>query len=146
MSNAPIAEFQGPYRFLSNFWPAPVYLDNIRYLTVEHAYQAAKTLDRPTRIYIGAAPTPASAKRRAKEIPPEHLRRNWRSVQIDIMRDLLHQKFAIDTDLGRQLVATGDRELIEGNVWGDTFWGVCNGRGQNNLGKLLMEIRRELIS
>ena len=25
---------------------------------------------------------------------------------------------------------------------GDTFWGVCNGVGQNNLGYLIMEIKR----
>jgi predicted NAD-dependent protein-ADP-ribosyltransferase YbiA (DUF1768 family) len=42
------------------------------------------------------------------------------------------------------LKATGDEELVEGNWWNDTFWGVCNGVGENNLGKLLMKIRAEL--
>ena len=33
---------------------------------------------------------------------------------------------------------------IEGNTWNDTFWGVCNGQGQNWLGKILMLVRSEL--
>jgi hypothetical protein len=46
--------------------------------------------------------------------------------------------------LKQLLLATGDKELIEGNTWGDTFWGVCNGIGQNHLGKILMAKRTEL--
>lgn len=40
-----------------------------------------------------------------------------------------------------KLIATGDSQLIEGNTWGDTYWGVCRGKGQNKLGKLLMKVR-----
>lgn len=43
------------------------------------------------------------------------------------------------------LINTGDAELIEGNSWGDTFWGECNGIGENNLGKILMKIRKEIV-
>jgi predicted NAD-dependent protein-ADP-ribosyltransferase YbiA (DUF1768 family) len=59
------------------------------------------------------------------------------------MRDLLRQKFA-HPELRRLLLATGDAELVEGNTWGDRFWGVCAGRGQNHLGRLLMAIRAEI--
>lgn len=145
IDSEPIREFQGKYRFLSNFWPAVVILDGVRYPTVEHAYQAAKTFDQDCRIYVGSAPTPGSAKKRAREIPFEHQRRASDTVKIEIMRDLLRQKFR-HTDLKRKLIDTGDRELIEGNVWGDTFWGVCNGKGKNHLGKLLMEVRAEIAA
>lgn len=138
-----ISEFQGPYRFLSNFWPAMVQLDEVNYPTVEHAYQAAKTFDPKWRLYVGNAPTPSSAKRRAKDIPFEDIRKDWRRVNEGIMLDLLRQKFA-SNKLRDQLLATGEEELIEGNTWGDTFWGVCNGKGQNRLGKMLMQIREEL--
>lgn len=60
------------------------------------------------------------------------------------MESLLRQKFNKNTFLGKRLIETKDIELIEGNTWGDTFWGVCNGRGQNILGKLLMKIRDEI--
>jgi len=59
------------------------------------------------------------------------------------MTDLVRQKFS-NPQLAKQLLDTKDFELIEGNTWGDTFWGVCSGKGQNNLGKILMQIRNEL--
>ena len=59
------------------------------------------------------------------------------------MRDLLRNKFS-EPDLAARLLATGSTELIEGNNWNDTFWGVCRGRGRNMLGQLLMEVREEI--
>ena len=56
------------------------------------------------------------------------------------MEFVLRQKFA-HPDLLAMLLATGDMELVEDNDWDDTYWGVCNGLGQNHLGKLLMKIR-----
>lgn len=43
-----------------------------------------------------------------------------------------------------KLLATRDRMLIEGNDWGDTFWGMVDGEGENNLGKILMRVREEI--
>jgi len=48
--------------------------------------------------------------------------------------------------LAQKLVDTGARDLIEGNTWGDTFWGISGGKGENNLGKLLINQREELVS
>jgi len=62
------------------------------------------------------------------------------------MEELLFIKFGgKEPLLTRALIATGDTELIEGNDWEDTFWGVCNGMGENNLGKLLMKVRQSLF-
>ncbi len=62
------------------------------------------------------------------------------------MRDLLRQKFA-RPDLRQALLDTGAAELIEGNNWGDRQWGrvLVKGKwiGQNQLGKLLMQVRDE---
>jgi hypothetical protein len=63
-------------------------------------------------------------------------------VKLDVMLGLLRRKFT-QLDLRRQLLATGDAELIEDNDWGDHFWGVCMGVGENHLGKLLMQVRGE---
>ena len=60
------------------------------------------------------------------------------------MYKLLQQKFSKNSILGKKLEATGQQDLVENNTWNDTFWGVCNGKGQNNLGKLLMQVRKEL--
>jgi len=135
-----IEEFSGEYRWLSNFWPSPVQLDGVTYPTVEHAYQAAKTLDEEGRKSILAAPTPGKAKRTGRKVP---MRPDWEDVKISVMEDLLRQKFAPRSPLGRMLAATGERQITEGNAWGDVFWGVSKGAGQNHLGRLIMKIRDE---
>jgi ribA/ribD-fused uncharacterized protein len=135
-----ITSFSGKYRFLSNFWPCQVTLDSVTYSSVEHAYQAAKTLNVDHRALIASFLTASEAKRYGRRLS---LRRDWYDVRIPTMEFLLRQKFATDS-LKRQLIATGDCTLIEGNTWGDRFWGQCNGTGLNELGKLLMKIRSEL--
>ena len=137
---AVIAFFQGQYRWLSNFWPAEVKLDGVIYPTVEHAYQAAKTINQAARLAIAAQPTPGMAKRAGKLLP---IREDWDDIKLDLMEDLVQQKFQHE-DLRAKLLATGDEELQEGNIWGDRFWGVCRGHGANHLGKLLMKIRTAL--
>lgn len=135
-----IKEFRGEYRFLSNFWPATVVLDEVEYPTVEHAYQAAKCRHRSDRVYIRAAETPGEAKKRGRQV---EIRRDWDDIKLSTMERLLRQKFSQEP-LRSKLIATGDQELIEGNAWGDTFWGVSWGKGWNHLGKLLMAIREEM--
>lgn len=133
----PITIFTGPYRWLSNFWPAPLVYEDQFYPTVEHAYVAVRTLNRDVRKTIAELDTPGKAKRFGCDII---LRHDWEMVKLTVMEDLLERKFAI-TQLRLLLQSTAPRRLIEGNTWGDTFWGVCNGVGDNHLGELLMKIR-----
>lgn len=135
-----IDSFTGEWRCFSNFWFATVYLDGVAFPTVEHAYQAAKTLDPVARRSIHAARAPGVAKRMGQTV---RLRPDWDAVKVEVMTDLVRQKFMRDFSLRQQLLRTGDAELVEGNNWGDTFWGVCNGVGQNHLGYILMQIRTE---
>lgn len=139
-SPEPIDSFNGPYAWLSNFYPAAVKLDGVVYVTLEHAFQAAKTLDPAERREIQLCSSPGQAKRLDRKVK---LRRDWESVKVAVMRGLLRNKFT-DSDLARLLRDTGDCELIEGNSWNDRFWGVCGGVGKNWLGRLLMEVRKEL--
>lgn len=134
-----ITSFKDSFRFLSNFWPAQVKLDDVFYDSVEQAYVAAKTTDPAWRNKVRQCVSAAEAKRLGKRIP---LRSDWGIVRLGIMENLVRQKFA-DPELRMRLDLTGDVELVEGNTWGDTFWGVCNGRGENHLGKILMKIRNE---
>jgi ribA/ribD-fused uncharacterized protein len=136
-----ITSFSGTYGWLSNFHPSTVEVDRENYATVEHAYQASKTFDHAHRRRIREATRPADARRIGRTIS---LRADWQTARLSVMADLLRQKFAADTPLAALLVATGDYELVEGNTWGDHFWGVCRGRGENHLGRLLMARRDEL--
>ncbi len=142
-----ITSFHDQHEFLSNFSPSPVILDGVTYPTVEHAFQAAKTLDSGYRQAICTADTPARAKRLGRLVP---LRADWEKVKFDVMRSLLDQKFAPGTELAQKLIATYPEELIEGNTWGDRFWGAVLVSGQwdgsNWLGRLLMQIREVLVA
>ena len=139
-----ILTFDGPHYFLSNFYPQPIIFDGRRWATSEHAYQAAKAIIVEQREEIAAASTPGVAKRLGKKAV---LREDWEAVKAPIMRAILEAKFSIPK-LREMLLSTGNLRLIEGNTWGDTFWGVdIRSRvGQNMLGKLLMGIREEIRS
>lgn len=132
-----IGEFQGQYRWLSNFWPLR------GGWTLEHWFQRGKATCQEDVDYIMAAPRPGIAKRRGREI---ECRRDWDEVKDDLMLRLVRRKF-MDPELAGKLLATGDQELVEGNSWHDNYWGVCHcgcGKGENRLGKILMRVRDEL--
>lgn len=135
----PITSFSGKWHFLSNFYPSYIKLDDKTYDSVEHAYQAAKTEDEEDRNRIRNAPSPGEAKRLGRRVT---IRPDWNEVKVDVMLALLRQKFSKSVYKG-WLLSTGDAEPVEGNTWGDTFWGVCNGIGENWLGRLIMQVRKE---
>jgi ribA/ribD-fused uncharacterized protein len=136
-----IDSFAGEYRFLSNFYPAKCTFEGVEYDTSEHAYQAAKTIDELEREVIREAKSAGAAKRLGKKVT---LRDDWNSIKISVMRDVLKSKFS-DPVLAQLLIDTGDVEIIESNTWGDTFWGVCNGHGENWLGRCLMGLRASMV-
>lgn len=136
----PIAEFENEYRWLSNFWMSDVKMYGKIYPSVEHAYQAAKTLDLALREKMRLCKTAAGVKKMGRKLV---IREDWESIKISVMEELVTRKFQ-NTELRAKLLATGDAELIEGNWWKDFFWGVCNGVGENNLGKILMRIRDKI--
>ena len=118
-----INSFKGAYAFLSNFYPCEIHFEGAIYPSVEHAYQASKTVVYAEKENIRLARGPGIAKQRGKTVT---LRKEWDDPQfrIDTMRGLLQEKFS-DPPLVNMLLTTGDEELIEGNWWGDKFWGVC---------------------
>lgn len=149
-----VTHFRDKYRFLSNFYPCEVwYGDSVNgatYPTTEHAYQAAKSLHIHERERIRLAETPAKAKELGRNLI---LRSDWEVYKLVVMEKLLRLKFKPDSELARRLLATGEEELMEGNTWGDRFWGCTPEyddrnesywKGNNHLGKLLMKIRKEL--
>lgn len=132
--------FFGKYRFLSNFATVKIRYAGLLFSTVEHAYVAAKTLDPQKHRYIATIEFPGEAKQYGKRL---QLRPDWDVVKFQFMQDFLIQKF-IQEPYQTKLLNTDDMHLEETNYWGDTVWGVCNGVGENNLGKLLMRVRKGL--
>ncbi len=137
-----IDNFSGKYRFLSNFHPSVIMMGGMYCRTVEHAYQASKSLDSLERRQIIEAATPGMAKKLGQWVI--HKVPNWQEIKVTVMTDLVNQKFTKHADLRTLLLMTEEEELIEGNTWNDTFWGVCKGKGENHLGQILMLVRSNI--
>lgn len=130
------------YFFLSNFYTTPVLFECILYTSSENAYQAAKVPVelRDERWSTHATITPAQSKKLGRKLP---LRPDWNEVKDDVMRKIVAEKFK-NVELMKKLIETHPYDLVEGNWWGDVYWGVCKGTGKNMLGKILMELRGRL--
>ena len=135
-----IKKFTGKYKFLSNFYPCFVTYKGIRYPSVEHAFQAAKTFDNNQRFAFCIVPTASDAKKLGRKLK---LRNDWEQIKEEVMYECLKSKFS-NENLKEMLLQTGDAYIEEGNNHGDKIWGTVNGQGQNKLGKLLMKIREEI--
>ena len=139
--------FQGEYRFLSNFYQAQFDWDFWPYWTsAEAAFQSAKCRNKADREkFTSFHVTPDMAKKMGRQV---ELRQDWEQVKDTVMESIVHEKFFQVEPLARKLMATGNMELVEGNTWGDMYWGVDlhTMKGQNKLGKILMKVRNELLA
>lgn len=125
--------------FLSNFYPCKIIFETVEYPSVENAYQAAKCQNlADTKLFVSCSAI--SAKKLGRKVK---IKKDWETQKIEIMHQLLIQKFTEPT-LRQKLFETNPHELIEENYWGDTFWGRYNGEGLNILGQLLMDVRSDI--
>ena len=135
-----IDSFKGKYFFLSNFYERRVICFGLAFRNTEAAFQAMKCPER-MKEFCALSASAAKALGRAVQLRPD-----WEQVKEDIMYSVCYAKFSQNDDLGQRIIHTGEAELIEGNDWGDITWGVCNGIGENKLGKILMKLRLTLRS
>lgn len=134
---ANIDGFTGKYFFLSNFYPCYVYYKGVLYKSSESAYQAQKCQNSNHRLYFSSLSADES-KKYARSID---IVDGWECSKDKIMYDIVFAKFNQNVSLRRKLLNTGDAYLIESNDWGDVYWGVCAGVGQNRLGRILCDVR-----
>lgn len=149
-----IPRFEDEYFFLSNFYPGVFEWRGHTYVTAEHAFQAAKVFHMKDatitdmRRYVDLvrdSPKPAKAKYAGRSVSIDV--ESWNAQRVDYMRSIVHAKFSQVRGLAGQLINTGAAMLVEGNDWGDKFWGRCLDKdtgkmvGWNTLGAILMEER-----
>jgi ribA/ribD-fused uncharacterized protein len=137
-----IKEFQGEYRWLSNFWPVEISYKGRVFKSVEHAYMSEKNTSDVWKDFCENEVDPKIVNKMSRIIT---LCPDWDEVKVDIMNQLTRVKYQ-NQEFSEKLLKTGTQKLVEGNYWGDVFWGVDNetGEGQNLFGKILMEIREEI--
>jgi len=139
-----IKEFQGEYRWLSNFAPVIIRIGNRNYPSVEHAYMAFKSNDSKWKDFCAdKGNSPGRVKVASRKIK---LVEDWNDeLRLRLMEDFLRIKFNQEPYKSK-LIDTGNQLIQEGNYWNDKFFGVClkTGTGENHLGRLIMKIRAEL--
>jgi len=126
--------------------------------TSEHAYQAAK-FKQPNihRIIAGARSQEENKTVYADGVVSKELasifveqgfiRPDFEIAKRGIMLAVVTMKFDRNPDLAEMLIATDDEMIVEGNNWGDRYWGVDpigSDNGENHLGRILMKVRRDL--
>lgn len=134
-----ICGFFAEYRFLSNFYEAPVVFEGIEYSSSEVAYQAQK-LDESARAEFSKF-NAKDSKKKWKEYPLKYDPKEWDKIKGSIMAQIVEAKFDQNPQLKQKLLNTGTKYLEETNFWGDVFYGVCEGKGHNVLGNILMNLR-----
>ncbi|CAL9092491.1 unnamed protein product [Musa acuminata var. zebrina] len=148
-----------PYGAFSNYSPHPIQMpdengNNLTWSTMEHYYQAHKFVgvDNPLAKdafeQIKMAKSPEEASRLGRKLQrqrPEVVRADWDSAKIDIMYGALKCKFSTYPHLEAMLCSTAGSVLVEASPH-DLFWGGGReGEGLNYLGRLLMQLRTEIL-
>ena len=127
----------------SNFAQYSVRMKGKTWPTSEHYFQAQKFEDAKHRKQIRKTKSPMIAARMGRD-RKKPLRRDWESVKVGIMRDVVRAKFAQHEDIRQILLSTGNAKIIE-HTENDSYWGDGgDGSGKNMLGRILMEVREEL--
>lgn len=133
-----VSSFTGTYGFLSNFSQHSVFYAP----TAEHMYQSQKTLDPEEQNWVLASTSPGVAKKRGQQVT---MRKDWEQIKLATMENIVYLKFATHDEIRAELLRTGSMPLVEGNNWGDRFWGAVwednRWNGQNWLGRILMLVR-----
>lgn len=137
-----IKEFKNQYFFLSNFYEYPIYYNKLVFCNAEAAFQAQKVINEKDQ-YKFINLNASQARKLGKTI---QLRKDWEEIKDNVMYEIVKRKFTINKELQQKLLETKEEELVEGNWWHDTYWGVDSktGIGQNKLGKILMKVREEV--
>lgn len=136
-----------PYGPLSNLYRRSVVFEGEEYQTSEHAYQAGKARKEEVKKWLMAAPTPALLAMAAHGLYVWDVHPEWSKTKFDRMKKILICKFTQHQDLQELLLGTGNKRLVEIATVDNAvnrLWGEVNGKGQNKLGVLLMEVREEI--
>ena len=139
-----IERFTGEYAFLSNFYLVDVEFKGRVFPSSEHAFMSEKSDNNSWKdLCTDASIPPGKIRRMGRQVT---LVADWDEIKFDVMEEVLRKKFHFNPEMKKALIATGKKELIKGDGYGDKIWGVCSKtrEGSNHLGKILMTLREEV--
>lgn len=134
--------FYGKYRFLSNFYNCHINYRGRTYQNAEAAFQAQKvdvlSAFRPNQFSEKDKEVFTNTKDanyikllgmgRVKEHPEYRMNQEelsvWNRNALSIMEEIVRAKFEQNQDLKEKLLETESLNLIEGNNWGDDYYGI----------------------
>ncbi len=118
-------------------------LDDISWSTVEHYYQANKVLGEQLRERIRHTESALQAYKMGNRWF-RRKRADFSKVRVLLMTRALYCKTRQNPEVQAFLLATEDHLIAETSQY-DHYWGVGRDqRGENQLGKIWMDIRRKL--
>ena len=149
--------FWGSY--LSNFYRCPFNVGGVVFVTSEHYFMIQKAVTFGDHVSVRDMLDAYDGKavkalgRKVKNFDPVV----WDAVSYQAMLDACWHKFSSEDnqDIAEKLLSTGDKVLVEASPL-DKIWGVGlheddplildenNWKGENRLGKVLMEVRTRL--
>lgn len=133
--------FFGEFGFLSLQFPVTIQLNGLEFPSALNAFHASKCPD-PYHVRLFCDCDPLVANEKSKGLP---VFRDWKQKRDKVIEQILVQKFK-DESLKDLLLETNFKKLVNANHWGDLYWGVDqNGNGENKLGKILEQIRADII-
>jgi ribA/ribD-fused uncharacterized protein len=145
------------YKEFSNLHEAPIQIEGITFPTVEHYFQWAKAKqfgDAGAQAKILKTASPKTVKSLGKKVTPFDAGQ-WDERKDQVMRTAVKAKLMQHPEILKKLRDTGDRLIGEADPR-DKYWGIGTSadtsfakqperwKGQNKLGKILMELRTEL--
>ncbi|HEY4515598.1 MAG TPA: NADAR family protein [Candidatus Paceibacterota bacterium] len=135
--------------YLSPYTAHAIEVDGVLYPTVEHAYQCQRYTDKKIVEEIRNARSPvkaweASTKYKHLQIPDF----KKEEYKLEVMKNLMRLKADQHEEIRKALIDSGDLQIIKHITTyppGDGFWDDGeDGKGLNNMGRMWMEIRKEL--
>jgi len=135
-------DLTGKYFFLSNCTDSPIIFNGIMYQSTEAAYQSIKTKSIKIKYQLSQVDDVSEAYCIGRNLIPFY---GWKRKRLSSMRDIVKLKFDTYPNAKEKLMLTYPKKIVARNNWGDTYWGIYNNKGNNFLGKILMNIRRKYI-
>lgn len=138
--------YEREFYVFSNFSSFEVEWKGRIWKTSEHAYQASHFFETAPELVEEIFNSKSAheafkiAKANAEKAP-----KNWEEIKVGIMEDIVRHKLEQNPYVMHKLIQTGDKYIVEDSPKDDCWgWGP-NKDGRNELGKIWMKLRDELV-